>query len=59
MSKCTNNDRVMFNLSNEKKSSAVKIQQFINDMKREKRQREQKKRVLSGEERVSDIYSLG
>ncbi|HFU7090339.1 TPA: hypothetical protein ACGN8S_005502 [Bacillus cereus] len=55
MSKCTNNDRVMFNLSNEKKSSAVKIQQFINDMKQEKRQREQKKRVLSGEERVSDI----
>lgn len=49
MSKCTNKDRVMSNLSSEDKSSAVKIQLFIEDMRREKKKREQKKqREMSG-----------
>lgn len=49
MSKCTKNDGVMFNLFDEEKSSEVKIQLFIEEMEREKKQREQKKqREING-----------
>ncbi|MGE7869283.1 hypothetical protein ACQKNO_24465 [Bacillus paramycoides] len=43
MTRNNKNERLIFNVSTEGKSSAVKIQRLIEDMKREKKKRKQRK----------------